>query len=262
MPPPLITSLAAGPQGTNQGNSGQTLTIDGAGLTGVTHVNIGARAVPVATPPSEATVTCVLPSGTGMVHVTVTGPNGTSNPLPFYYIARPIMISVAPSWQGAENPSNITVFGHRLLTANQVLIDGVTATLITPTTDSQISVSPDPIPPVGAVPWLQMKDVSIRTAGGTATLPDALTFFDPPSIESLAPDTAFAGTQIQIRGTAFVSQTIRAHFVSGDTQRDGTIVFGSSAQLVVTVPSGLTGTVDVHVDTLGGHSNAVSFTYR
>lgn len=262
MSPPVITSLSAGPQGTNQGNLGQTLTIFGTGLADVTRVDVGARSVPATASPSGTTVTCVLPPGHGTVTVTVTAPDGTSNPLPFYYVDSPILTGIAPPWGPAVAPPEMTIFGRHLLTANEVLIGGVPAALTPPTSDSQVNVTAQRVSPVGAIPWVQMKDVSVRTAGGTATAPDAFTFFDPPVIEALAPTTALAGTQILVQGTAFVSPTIRAHFVSGGTQRDGTVVVNSSALLLVTVPSGLTGTADVHVDTLGGRSNAASFTYQ
>ncbi|MEW9534674.1 IPT/TIG domain-containing protein [Microbispora sp. NPDC049125] len=255
---PIITTLTAGPQGTAQGNFGQTLTITGTALTGVTDAKIGARTVPVAVNPAGTVATCSLPSGSGMVAVTVTGSGGTSNALPFYYIARPVVISLAPPAGISVTPPTVTITGRNLITTNQVMFDGMPAALLPPLTDTQITVLPGSIPELGSPPWTQIKDVSIRTAGGTVTLFQAFTFFDRPTVEALTPSTAVAGSPIYVDGSGFVSPLINVHFDGVDAA----VVVNSSLQLIVTPPSGLSGTVIVDVFTLGGTSVPVPFTYQ
>jgi hypothetical protein len=82
---PVITALApdAGPQA-----GGTSVTISGSNLTFTGAVQFGANAAPF-TVVSDTQVNAIAPPGTGTVQVTVTSPGGTSNGLPYAYIAPP-----------------------------------------------------------------------------------------------------------------------------------------------------------------------------
>ncbi|GII32036.1 IPT/TIG domain-containing protein [Planotetraspora mira] len=104
---PVITSLSAAPQNTNQGGYGQTLTINGTGLTGTTSAKIGSRTVATSSNVGGTVVTCTIPSGCGAASVNVVSPTGAT-----------------------------------LLTTNRVQFGGVTGTLTPPTSDVEITATP------------------------------------------------------------------------------------------------------------------------
>jgi hypothetical protein len=253
-----ITSLACGPQATNQGNTGQTLLINGTALTGATTARIGTRTVAVTVNVGGTQATCTVPGGCGVQNVTITAPSGTSNAVPFYYIAGPTVASISPVEGSAATPTPISISGNSLLTTNQVSFNGdPTAAAPTIVGDSQITATPDAITPVGANPWFQAVDVAVRTAGGTGTLTDVLPVYDTPVVDTLTPDTGPAGTEVVIDGEAFVSNSIEVTF--DGVQADFSAL--SDVQIVATAPVGPTGAIDVVVSTPGGDSTPVTYTY-
>ncbi|GAA2428263.1 hypothetical protein GCM10010191_46620 [Actinomadura vinacea] len=255
-----ITSLACGPQATNQGNTGQTLLINGTALTGATAAKIGTRTVSVTVNGGGTQATCTVPSGCGVQNVTITATSGTSNARPFYYISPPNLSGIDPVEGSAATPAPIAISGDSLLTTNQVSINGDPTTAPpTVSSDNLVTATADvgAITPVGANPWFQSVDVSVRTAGGTATLADAFLAYDTPVVTTLTPDTGPAGTEVVIDGQAFVSDSIQVTF--DGVQADLTAL--SDVQLLATAPTGPTGAVDVVVTTPGGSSAAVTFTY-
>ncbi|MEO3875934.1 IPT/TIG domain-containing protein [Nonomuraea sp. B12E4] len=259
---PVITSISVAPQNTNQGSYGQTLTVNGTGLgTTVTGtIRIGAKSVTPAT--NTGTVaTCVLPSGCGQVSVSVVvsgAGGGTSNGLPLYFIGSPFVAEITPTEGSATAPSAVTLAGEALLTTNQVQFQGVTGTLVPPTSDTQVTATPAPIAELDAAPWFQVRSASVRTAGGTFTVPSALALFDTPAITDLDPDTGPAGTEVVITGTGFVGSSISVTF--GGVDADFTSM--SDTQILATAPTGpVAGAQDVVVSTPGGDSVAATFTY-
>ncbi|WP_168221091.1 IPT/TIG domain-containing protein [Actinomadura sp. WMMA1423] len=274
MPQPVITSLEAGENGNNQGHFGQTLVIRGTDLAGATQVHIGGRTVVGTVDPSGTFITCLVPVGAGIVNVSVTGPDGTSAPpLPFYYIAAPVVLSVAPVGGSATAPPVITLLGQNLLTVRHVRIgpteEDATEARFTSVSNTEVTAIPPAVPLMGGPPWTQLENVYTTTAGGevvfpaTPTLPAGFTYYDAPVITSLVPSSGIPGSQILVNGTAFVSPLIVAHFSEDSTTPiPGTVVVNSSAQLLVTVPPGLsTDSTFVRIITLAGQSNAMRFTY-
>lgn len=250
----VITSLACGPQGTNQGNTGQTLLINGTALTGATTAKIGTRTVPATVNGGGTQASCSVPGGCGVQNVTV----GTSNALPFYYIPGPTLSSISPTEGSAATPTAIALSGNGLLTTGQVSFGG-TPTTVPPTidNDNQVTATPDAIAEVGANPWFQFVDVAVRTAGGTATLTSALVAYDTPVVTTLNPTSGSAGIEVTLTGEAFVSGGIQVTF--GGVQAEFTAI--SDTEILATAPTGPTGAVDVVVVTPGGSSAAVTFTY-
>jgi hypothetical protein len=259
---PVITSISVAPQNTNQGSYAQTLTVNGTGLgtTVTATIKVGTRNVTPATD-TGTVATCALPSGCGPVNVSVAvsgAGGGTSNSLPLFYIDSPVVSAVFPFESAATAPSAVTLSGESLLTTNRVQFGGVTATLTPPTSDTQIAATPQAIAELTAAPWFQVRDASVRTAGGTVTITNAIALYDTPTITSLGPDTGPAGTEVIITGTGFVGSNTSVTFDGVDA--DFTPL--SDTQLLAIAPAGpIAGAQDVVVSTSGGPSTAATFTY-
>ncbi|MEW9527475.1 IPT/TIG domain-containing protein [Microbispora sp. NPDC049125] len=254
---PVITSLSAAPQNTNQGSYAQILTINGTGLLNTTSARIGGKTVAATNNLAGTVVTCTLPSGCGPTTVAVVTTTGTSNALPFYYIDPPFASRLSPVENSAETPLPVTITGETLLTTNRVQFAGVTATLTPPTSDVTVSATPQPVTPLGAAPWFQSQSAAVRTAGGTFTVANALAFFDTPAITALDPATGAGGDLVIITGTAFVGAAITVTFAGVDTD----ITVNSDTQILAFAPTGPAGAVDVVVTTPGGASDPATFTY-
>ncbi|MGN9842945.1 IPT/TIG domain-containing protein [Nonomuraea sp. H19] len=259
---PVITSISVAPQNTNQGSYGQTLTVNGTGLgtTVTATIRVGAKGV-TPTTNTGTVATCPLPSGCGPVGISVFvsgSGGGTSNSLPLYYIGSPFVADVTPFEASATAPSAVTISGEGLLTTNQVQFAGVTATLTPPTGDTQVTATPAAIAELDAPPWFQLRSVSVRTAGGTYTVPNAVALYDTPVITDLEPDTGPAGTEVVITGTGFVGSDVGVTF--GGVDADITLI--SDTQILAIAPTGpVAGAQDVIVSTPGGDSVAATFTY-
>ncbi|TMR89475.1 IPT/TIG domain-containing protein [Nonomuraea basaltis] len=259
---PVVTSISVAPQNTNQGSYGQILTVNGTGLgtTVTATIRIGARGV-TPTTNTGTVATCPLPSGCGPVGVSVFvsgAGGGTSNSLPLYFIGSPFVAEVAPFEGSATAPSPVTLTGEGLLTTNQVQFQGVTATLTPPTSDTAVTATPVAIAELLAAPWFQLRSASVRTAGGTFTVANAVALYDTPVITDLEPDTGPAGTEVVITGTGFVGSDIAVTFGGVDAAFDAI----SDTQILATAPTGpIAGAQDVVVSTPGGDSVAATFTY-
>lgn len=253
---PVISSLSCGPQASNQGNYGQTLTINGTELTGTVSARFGTRTV-TATASSDTVATCVVPPGCGVVNVTVTAATGTSNARPFYYIDAPVLSGLSPVETSAENPGPVTITGSDLLTANQVQFAGTPGTLTPPTSDSSITATPAPVAEVGANPWFQTQPAAVRTAGGTVTVANAVTFYDTPTIATIEPTSGEANDEVIITGTGYVGEGVSVTFDGVEAD----FILISDLQILAFAPVGPTGDADVVVTTPGGASNAETFTY-
>ncbi|MEU8120332.1 IPT/TIG domain-containing protein [Spirillospora sp. NPDC049024] len=247
---PVITSLSCGPQATNQGNAGQTLTITGTGLSGSTKVRFGASGPQVTPSATTATsVTCTVPAGSGVVSIAVLNGGVWSNSLTFYYIPTPSLCGLNPADGPATDPPAITLMGNNLLTANQATFDAAPVSASS-TTDNAAQATPTSITEVGAPPYFQSVTVALRTAGGTATLNDAYIAYDAPTITTVDPSSGDAGTEVLITGTGYVGPFVEVTF--GGIQAAATAI--SETQITATAPSDptLTGSQDVAVTTAGG----------
>ncbi|WP_067468697.1 IPT/TIG domain-containing protein, partial [Nocardia amamiensis] len=82
LPAPTLTQLTP-----NHGSfsGGNTITLTGTNFTGATAVRFGTKAATSFTVTSSTRIRATVPSGTGVVAVTVTAPGGTSNGLSYTY---------------------------------------------------------------------------------------------------------------------------------------------------------------------------------
>ncbi|MFJ3820481.1 IPT/TIG domain-containing protein [Streptomyces nodosus] len=252
-----ITSFTGSP-----GSVGQTLTINGTGLSSATKVNFGNKSA-TATVVSSTQITCPIPSlCAGQYNVNVMAGTSTTNSLPFFYAATPAVLSVSPV-SGAASPGSITVNGSGFLNATAVTFGAIGAgTGLTVLNDSQLSVT---APAHGAfTSCLDTVDITVTTPGGTSTtsVSDQFVYYNAPAVTGISPTSGAEGTNVTVTGTCFdsVSDVTFTPTGGGASISASSFTPISETQLVADVPAGLTAsaTYDIQVVTPGGTSPAVA----
>jgi hypothetical protein len=249
-----LTSLSP-----TQGTVGQTLTLTGTGLSGTTSVNVGSKSV-TPTTVSATTVTAVIPSTcAGQYNVTATVGTTTSNSVPFYYAAAPVLSVLSPSTGAAAAPGTVTLLGSGFLNTTAVTFGALgNGTGLTVTNDTQLSVTPPTSTFTGDT---DTASVTVTAPGGTSALNGGatdFTYYNAPTVTGISPSTGTADTSVTVTGTGLVNVSNATFTPVGG----GTAVSASSfasvsdTQLIVYVPSGLTSgtTYDTQVVTPGGTS--------
>ncbi|WP_432589093.1 IPT/TIG domain-containing protein [Streptomyces sp. HD1123-B1] len=245
---PLLTSLSpsSGPAA-----GGNTVTLNGANLTGATQVLFGATPATILT--NTATqITVTAPPGTGTTNVTATTPGGTSNTLPYTYITTPAptLTSLSPTSGPTTGGNTVTLNGTNLTGATQVLFGATPATILT-NTATQITVT--------APPGTGTTNVTATTPGGTSnTLPYTYTAVTAPLLTSLSPTSGptTGGNTVTLNGTNLTGAT-QVSF--GGTS--ATILTNTATQITVSAPARPPGSVSVTVTTPGGISNPLAYFY-
>ncbi|WP_336054343.1 IPT/TIG domain-containing protein [Streptomyces sp. CA2R101] len=257
-----ITSLVDTTTTTNQGKPGDTVQINGTGLSTTTRVNFGAAAV-TPTSVTATQVTFVVPSTacSGQVSVSVTSNAGaTSNALPFFVVAAPTTTGLSVTCLSAATGGAVTLFGTNFLSGTQVGVGTVGNVAATPTQPSQVTFTAPANP--GQVTTVSTQPVTITTAGGTSTSGTTLVdYYLAPTITSVLPTSGTAGDQITVNGTGFVGVDTVTFTDSAAATATAVFTPVGAGQLVATVPGGLaTGAGTITVHTCGGNSNAQAFT--
>jgi hypothetical protein len=239
-PVPLISFVlpATGPDA-----GGASVTIAGLNLTGTMSVTIGGAPATFMVD-SDTQISAVTPAGTpGMANITVATPGGVSTLTGFYmYVSAPTIASVTPAAGPEIGGVPVIITGTSFTTASSVTFDGVLAVPFTIDSDTQIVA----FAPAGT----GTVDVSIVTAGGSATAVGAYTYVPAPVISSVSPAEGpeVGGTTVTITGTGLSG----AMSVSFDGIFASFTVL-SDTQIQATTPAGAgTATVDVSVSTAGG----------
>ncbi|MET7763645.1 IPT/TIG domain-containing protein [Streptomyces sp. NPDC005393] len=245
---PVLTGLGptSGPAG-----GGNTVTINGTNLSGATSVKFGLNSAAILTnTPTQITVTA--PAGTGTTNVTVTTPGGTSNPLPYTYIATPApaLTSLSPTSGPTGGGNTVTINGTNLTGATQVLFGATPATILT-NTPTQITVTA----PAGT----GTTNVTVTTPGGTSNpLPYTYVATPAPMISSLSPTAGptSGGNTVTINGTNLSGATLVKFGLNS-----AAILTNTATQITVTAPAGPPSSVNVTVTTPGGISNPLPYFY-
>ncbi|MFI1963269.1 beta strand repeat-containing protein [Streptomyces pathocidini] len=242
---PTITSISPASGPTSGGN---IVTITGTGFTGATAVNFGPNPATSFTIDSPTQITATAPAGTGTVNVTVTGPGGTSNAVPYTYVAAPTITSVVPNTGPLAGGNTVTITGTGFTGATAVNFGPNPATF---TIDSPTQITATAPAGTGSV------NVTVTGPGGTSNAVP-YTYVAAPTITSVVPNTGplAGGNTVTITGTGFGGAT--AVNFGPNPATSFTVV--SATQITAVVPAG-TGTVNVTVTGPGGTSNAVSYTY-
>ncbi|WP_405361708.1 beta strand repeat-containing protein [Kitasatospora sp. NBC_00085] len=247
LPAPSLVSLTPN-QGS--GSGGTTVTISGGALTGATAVKFGTANAASYSVLSDTVISAVSPAGTGTVQVTVTTAGGTSNGLPYTYVAVPTLTSVTPGQGPSAGGATVTLAGANLSGATSVKFGGTAATSFTVVSASQITAT---APPGSAGPVL----VTVTTPGGTS---NSVPYFylSAPVLTSLSPDQGpvSGGTTVTLTGANLLGAS--AVSFGGTPATSFTVV--SATQITATAPAG-TGTAQVTATTAGGTSNALPYGY-
>ncbi|WP_181804146.1 IPT/TIG domain-containing protein [Streptomyces shenzhenensis] len=250
VPAPVIDSVnpSAGPM-----LGGNTVVITGTDLAGTTLVLFGFTPAVIDTvTPTEVTVTAPpgLPS---TMNVTVTTPGGVSNPLPYTYVAAPVVFDVEPHFGPDAGGNDVVISGSNLTLTTAVDFGPNPATAFTVDSDNQVTATA----PAGTGTVV----VTVTTPGGTSTVTPGdpyYTYLGTPVITSLTPDTGSTsgGDSITIIGS---NLTFTDAVTFGGDPGPFTVV--SDTIVVATAPAHAAGSVSVQVHTPAGNSNALPFTY-
>jgi len=214
-------------------------------------------------------VTTVPPGALGAtVDVTVTTPSGSAVDHGAYTYGNtppplPVLSSVRPS-SGAAG-STVYLTGEHLYSVQSLTFGTSSAQSFYPTSQNLILAE---VPPQATNP--ATVSVTVTTAGGVATMPNAFTYSStpPPSgpvVSGVSPNkgTSAGGTGVQIYGTGFAGATA---VTFGGSQVFGFGVSPDGTQIYTTSPlqGGNPATVDVRV-TVGSSTSPVNtgdqFTY-
>ncbi|WP_159924493.1 MULTISPECIES: ice-binding family protein [Nocardia] len=140
---------------------GTTVVLTGTNFTGATAVSFGGTPATSFTVNSPTQITAVAPAhAAGTVAVTVTTPGGTTNGVPFTYVAVPTLIGITPNSGPPSGGTVVVLTGTGLTGATAVSFGGTPATLFAVNSDNQITVL-TPAHAAGTVA------VTVTTPGGT-----------------------------------------------------------------------------------------------
>ncbi|MEU0009243.1 IPT/TIG domain-containing protein [Streptomyces sp. NPDC006314] len=154
---------------------GNTITINGVGLSTATSVSFGGVTVtPTVLSDTQLSVTVPAGAAAGPVGVSVTTAGGTNNGLSYVYVDVPAVTGVAPSSGPTSGGTGVTITGTHLDTTDSVSFGGVVApfSVVNATTLSAVT------PPGAAGPV----DVVVTNPAGADTATDAFTYVAPPGI--------------------------------------------------------------------------------
>lgn len=207
---------------------------------------------------SGTLLTAVTIAGTaGAKNVVVTAPTGTATKAGGFTYGTPLptIDSISPNTGVLAGATAVTIKGTNLTGALSVKIGGVGATSIV-VVDSTTITAKTPAGTAGA------KDVTVTTAGGTATSVGAFTYSSVilPTIDSISPNsgTTLGGTAITLTGTNFI---VGATLKIGGVAATSVVVF-SATQITAVTPIGTAGLQDVLLTTTGGTATKTGgFTY-
>ncbi|MFC6354638.1 IPT/TIG domain-containing protein [Luethyella okanaganae] len=233
LPVPALSSLSptSGPEA-----GGTVVTITGTGFTGATGATFGGVAGSAFTVVNDTTITVTSPPGTGTVDVVVTGPGGTSGPLPFTYIPAPTISSIVPPSGPETGGTVVTITGTGFTGATGATFGGVAGSAFTVVNDTTITVT-TPVHAPGAV-------AVIVTGPGGSSAPGTFTFTPVTRVDGVDPGSGpvGGGNTVTISGQCFTGAT--SVTFGGVPATSFTVV--DDATITAVVPAGV-GVVDIQV---------------
>ncbi|MGW7751723.1 IPT/TIG domain-containing protein [Streptomyces violaceusniger] len=157
---------------------GNTVTINGTGLSTATAVHFGAN---TATPTivSDSQITAVVPTGAaaGTVGVSVTTAGGTNNGFSYTYVDVPTVIGFTPASGPPSGGTAVTITGTNLSTTQSVTFGGNAAPFTVINDTSLSAVSP---PTADGAPG--PADITVTTLAGSATAATPFQYVAGPGI--------------------------------------------------------------------------------
>lgn len=252
---PVITGISP-PAGTTSG--GDTVTVSGTGLAGVTGIQFGPSNPGFNVSCSDTSCTVTTPPGVaGTVGVIASSPGGPSAPTPadeFLYQQAPLPVvsSVSPAFDFVPGgAATVTVSGANLSQVSEIDFGSAGAGTNLGCGDTSCTVTDPSSSTTGVV-----EVTAVSPSGTSAITPsDEFTYLPippPPTVTSISPNSGseVGGTAITVNGTNLLGAT---QIAFGDYF--GTVQSCNSTSCTVSSPqSGSTGPVDVVVTTPGGMS--------
>ncbi|MFI1335991.1 IPT/TIG domain-containing protein [Streptomyces sp. NPDC020845] len=235
-------------------SGGNTVTIYGSDLSGATHVLFGSNPATILTNGANQ-ISVAAPAGPpSAVNVTVTTPGGTSNPLPYFYIAAPTVTDLYPHSGPDTGANTVTVFGTNLTLTSVVKFGNNPASNINVISDGQLTVTA----PSGSGTVV----VTVTTPGGTSTVGTGgayYTYLGAPVVNTLNPPHGpdYGGNPVTLTG-ANLTYTDSVTF--GGVEASFAAI--SDSQVVAVAPGGSPGSVDVRAHTPAGYSNLIPYLYE
>ncbi len=244
---PAPTFSAVSPR---QALTGQTVSITGANFRDVTSVTVGSVAAAFEVTSSttiRATVPASAPPGTTTVNVSTACASGPV-PTSFTVLLQPVVDSIVPNRAGRG--ALVRIYGRNLQLTNLVTLGGVPI--------ANLQVNPSGLQLEGRVGSGATGSLQVVTTNGTATITNAFTFVQPPSLVSYFPFEAGPGQSITLTGTNFIVGETNVNFggtaaasvsVSSPTQLTAVLGSGSTGLVIVSTPGG--------ADTLAGFTRVI-----
>jgi len=250
---PTISSVSPTQGGTA---GGTTVTVNGSSFTSTTEVYFDGTPAASFTVVSATQLTVVTPAGTtGAVDVVVENPGGSATTVgAFTYGPTPTLNGISRSYGPVDGGVAIGLGGSNFVAGATTVSFGGTAATYVSVSSAILLIVGVPAHVAGAVA------VTATTANGTSNS-RTFNYIDPPTITSITPSSGdwSGGYVITINGTNLTS-ALNVYFGANDVVSDLTI--NSDTQLLVTVPGGPVGPIDIAVDTEGGITTAPNgFTY-
>ncbi|WP_245714162.1 IPT/TIG domain-containing protein, partial [Nocardia vaccinii] len=179
----------------------------------------------------------------------MTTSGGTSNGVPYTYLAVPALSTISPSQGSTAGGTTVTLTGTGLTGVTAVNFGATPATSFTVDSATQITA----VAPAGT----GIVSVTVTGPGGTSN-PVTYTYVVVPTITSISPTSGptAGGNNVTITGTGFTGPlTVRF----GTTATTFTV--NSATQITAVAPAHTAGTVQVTVTGSGGTSNGLAYTY-
>ncbi len=194
----------------------------------------------------------------GTLNPITTEQRGTTRKSPFDIgslasLTTPTLTAISPIQGPTNGGTLVTLTGSNFTGATEVDFGITPGTNLTVVNETTITVDA-PAQSPGTV------DITVLTLGGTSSTSaaDQFSYIAAPSVTSITPfnETIFGGNQVTINGTSFAGAT--AVYFGSTEVTSANFVSASPTQIVVDSPPGVTGSVDITVDTPYGTSETGS----
>lgn len=240
---------------------GTTVTITGTGLEGTTGVTFdGVPATDVVVAPDGTSVVVTSPAGTGLADVVLTGAGGvtTTAAQQFAYVAEdgPVLTGVTPDSGPLTGGNTVVIGGTGLDGTTDVTFDGVPATIVD-ATDTSVTVVVPAGSAVGPV------DVTVAGPTGPAVLEDGYAYVEAPTATGTDPTSGptTGGTVVVVDGTGFVPGATTVTICGVTVPATDVEVSADGTDLVFVTPTCAAGPTTIVVETAGGATEPLPFTY-
>ena len=267
---PTLTSIApsSGLEGTSV-----PVTLTGTHLAATTGVNVPAGSGITVTNLNlvsdtslTATFTIAANAAPGPVNVTVVNPAGTSNAVSFTVLA-PTLNSITPSSGPRGYSTPVTLSGVNLTGATAVNVpagSGITVTSFTPVNGTTVTATFA----IATTAPLAADNITVSVGAATSNAVQFTVTNPPvPTLTSITPSTGVkkangnTAVPVTLTGTSLLTTTGIIVSGTGVTPSNVVVVNDSTVTATFTITqAAATGPRSVTINTLGGTSNAVTFT--